>query len=448
MNIRLGKVSGTSVGRGSAAAISVFALLCAAAAPAGAASPAIPLPPVLPGPAFSATATSIPVGAAPSVIATGDLNGDGRLDIATANAGSQNISLLLNDGGGHFTQRLIGPTGTAPNAIAIGDLKGDGHGSDVVVTNDQLNSLTLFRRDPSSPSGYQPTTLPTGLTPTSVAIGDLNSDGRMDLAVTNRQSDTLMLFLKNANDDGYTTTTLPTAGNPLAGSGPVAVAIGDLSGHGPHDLAVADGNDATVTLFLVNTGDSGYTTKTLPVGLGTVSTVAIGDLGGHGPGNDLAVKNVHDNSVTVLLRDTTSATGYTTKTLATGSTNSSGTKNLVIGDIHGRCLPGLGGIAAPASLPDLILPGFGAANQAIDHLRHCLPGLAIPNRLDQSVIVFTKNETGSDFTRTAVPTSAGPVGLAIGDLTGSGKLDLATVNVFSNDVTLLTNTTQRIRLGG
>ncbi|MGH3875221.1 MAG: FG-GAP repeat domain-containing protein [Pseudonocardiaceae bacterium] len=334
----LGKISRTSVGRGSAAAISAFALLCVVAVPAVAAPLVILLPPAA---AFSATTTSIPVGGAPSAI----------------------------------------------------------------------------------------------------AIGDLNGDDRADLAVTNRQSDTLMLFLKNANDDGYTTTTLPTAGDPLAGTGtgPVAVAIGDLSGHGPRDLAVADGNNNTVTLFLKNTDDGGYTTKTLPAGL-RVAAVAIGDLGGRGPGSDLAVKNVHDNTVTILLRDPASVSGYTTKTLATGSTNSSGSKNIVIGDIHGRCLP--------TSRPVLTLPGLGVASQTIDRLRHCLPGLAVANRLDQSVIVFTKNETGSDFTRTTIPIGTGPVGLAIGDLTGSGKLDLVTVNVFSNDVTLLTNTTQRIRLGG
>lgn len=53
---------------------------------------------------FSATATSIPVGDSPQAVATGDLNGDGRVDIATANEGSRNVSLLLNDGGSHFTQ--------------------------------------------------------------------------------------------------------------------------------------------------------------------------------------------------------------------------------------------------------------------------------------------------------------------------------------------------------
>ncbi len=443
MNIRLGKVSRSSVARGSAAAISVFSLLCAWAAPAGAAPTVIPLPPVLQGPEFSATTTSIPVGGSPEAIASGDLNGDGRVDIATANEGTRDVSLLLSDGGGHFTQKLIGPTGTAPNAIAIGDLKGDGRGGDVAVTNSQSNTMTLFRRDAGSPTGYQQTTLPAGPVPHSVAIGDLNSDGRADLVVTNRQGASLTLFLKNANDDGYTTTTLPTPGDPLAGSGPVAAVIGDLSGHGPHDIAVADGNSATLTLFLKNTGDAGYTTKTVPSGLGTVSTVAIGDLGGQGPGSDLAVKNVHDNSLTIFLRDITSASGYTPKTLPIGTTNSSGTKNIVIGDIHGRCLP----LGVATNLPGFALPGLGAANQVINTLRHCLPGLAVANRLDQSVIVFTKNETGSDFTRTTVATGAGPVDLAIGDLTGSGKLDLATVNVFSNDVTLLTNTTHRIRIG-
>jgi hypothetical protein len=194
---------------------------------------------------------------------------------------------------------------------------------------------------------------------------------------------------------------------------------------------------------LKNPGSSGYTTKTLAAGRDATS-VAIGDLGGVGPGNDLVVKNVHDNALTILLRDPASATGYTPKTLLTGSTNSSGSKNIVIGDIHGGCLP-FGSLTSP---PLFMLPALGAVNQVINRLRHCLPGLAVGNRLDQTVIVFTKNETDSDFTRTTVPIGAGPVAIGIGDLTGSGKLDLATANVFSNDVTLLTNTTGRIRLGG
>jgi hypothetical protein len=62
MAFRLGKVSRASVTLGPAAAISALALLCVVAAPASAAPPSFPLPPVLHGPAFSATATSTPVG--------------------------------------------------------------------------------------------------------------------------------------------------------------------------------------------------------------------------------------------------------------------------------------------------------------------------------------------------------------------------------------------------
>jgi hypothetical protein len=380
----------------------------------------------------------------PSAIGAGDLNGDGRLDLVTANAGTHNISLLLNGGGGHFTPKLLGPVGTEPNAIAVGDLKGDGRGGDVAVTNGQSNTMTLFRRDTGSPTGYQPTTLPTGESPVGVAIGDLNGDGLADLAVVNRTSDTLMLFLNNGNDHGFTTTTMPTPGDPIAGSGPVAVAIGDLTGHGPRDIAVADGNNNTVTLFLKNSDTGGYATRQfLPAALRP--RWRSGDLGGHGPGSDLVVKNVHDNIVTILLRDPASANGYAAKALETGATNSSGSKNIVIGDVHGLGLPIR---SSTRPFPGVTLPDLGAVNQAIDRLRHCLPGLALANRLDQSVIVFTKNMAGNDFTRTTVPIGAGPVGLVIGDLTGSGKLDLATVNEFSNDVTLLTNTTQTIRFGG
>lgn len=105
-----------------------------------------------------------------------------------------------------------------------------------------------------------------------------------------------------------------------------------------------------------------------------------------------------------------------------GTTNSSGSQNIVVGDVHGRCLP----IGARSRLRAVTLPGLRAVSEAIDRLRHCVPGLAVANRLDQSVIVLTKNETDSDFTRTTVSNSAGLVGLVIGDLTGSGEIDLAT----------------------
>src|ERR1043166_2706132 len=82
---------------------------------------------------FAAAAT-YPVGTSPSVIIVGDFNGDGKSDLAVANLGISNISILLNNGDGTFKAAVSSPAGIAPQAMAAGDFNGDGK-LDLVVTN-------------------------------------------------------------------------------------------------------------------------------------------------------------------------------------------------------------------------------------------------------------------------------------------------------------------------
>src|SRR5206468_4236096 len=91
-----------------------------------------------------------------------------------------------------------------------------------------------------------------GTSPRSVAIGDLNGDGRPDLAVANSGSNNVSALL--GNGDG---TFLQTAFNYAVGPGPVSLAIGDLNGDGRPDLAVANGGSYTVSVLL-NTGLSAF----------------------------------------------------------------------------------------------------------------------------------------------------------------------------------------------
>ena len=134
---------------------------------------------------------------------TADFNGDNRLDIASANGGSDTVTVLRGDGDGTFQAAQVSATGHAPRSIAVGDFNRDGR-LDVVTTNAADLSVLLGNGDgtfqaPLSltlpaqfPPGYDGTTgLPQS--PSSVAVGDVNGDGTLDLAVTGNTSFTRFL---------------------------------------------------------------------------------------------------------------------------------------------------------------------------------------------------------------------------------------------------------------
>ncbi|HEX2473120.1 MAG TPA: VCBS repeat-containing protein, partial [Lacipirellulaceae bacterium] len=134
--------------------------------------------------------------------AIGDLNGDGKLDLAVTYAGSNTVSVLLGSVGGGFSAATPYPTGTNPLSVAIGDLNGDGR-RDLAVANHDSNTVSVLLGNVGG--GFQQQTqYPTGIDPDSVAIGDLNGDGRLDLAVANLSGNNVSVLLNRnalADDD-------------------------------------------------------------------------------------------------------------------------------------------------------------------------------------------------------------------------------------------------------
>jgi len=137
---------------------------------------------------------------APHSVVVADFNGDGKLDLATANEGSDNITVLLGDGTGRF---LAGPissfkTGSGPYSIAVGDFNGDGK-PDLAITNRESNNVTVLLGDGKGGFMTAGKPFPVGTEPFSIAVGDFNGDGKADLAVVNSKSNNVTVLLNTSS---------------------------------------------------------------------------------------------------------------------------------------------------------------------------------------------------------------------------------------------------------
>ena len=121
-----------------------------------------------------------------------DFNSDGNPDLAVANFLDNNLSILLGNGDGTFETRVNYPTGTNPNSLAGGDLNGDGK-LDLVTANNASNASVLLGNGDGTFQTH--VDYGTGSGPDQVAIGDFNGDGRLDLAIANGTSNTISILM-------------------------------------------------------------------------------------------------------------------------------------------------------------------------------------------------------------------------------------------------------------
>jgi len=246
-------------------------------------------------------AVNYPAGTNPSSVAVGDFNGDGKLDLAVANSGSNNVCIFLGKGDGTFQAAVNYAVGAGPAALAVGDFDGDGK-LDLAVANSgsQNVSVLLGRGDGTFQAAVD---YGAGTNPSSVAVGDFDGDGKLDLAVANSDIhdtgtvDNVCILLGNGNG------TFQSAVNYPTGSNSTSVAVGDFNGDGKLDLAVANpglGNfsKGNVSILLGNGDGTFKAAVDYPTGFNSTSVV-LGDFNGDGK-LDLAVPNANfgDNPVT------------------------------------------------------------------------------------------------------------------------------------------------------
>ena len=178
----------------------------------------------------------------------GDFNHDGNVDIATTSfTQTGGVSILLGNGDGTFKTHLDSPTGPYPSVMVAGDFNDDGK-LDLVVANSNTTSQLLSTLIGNGDGTFQNNISQTvSATVSSVAAGDFNGDGKLDIAAVIMNTSAVSIFL--GNGDGSFAAPVQYSTGPMLLSPPGHnVLVGDFNGDGKPDLAVATDNGIAVLL--------------------------------------------------------------------------------------------------------------------------------------------------------------------------------------------------------
>jgi hypothetical protein len=351
------------------------------------------------------------VGTDPNSVAVDDFNNDGRADLAVANVGTHNVSVLLGNANGTFKAAVNFPAGSHPFGLAASDFNGDGW-ADLVVANIGSGAVNVLLGNGDG-TFLAPIASAAGMTPYALAVADFNADGRSDLVVANSSSNSVSVLL--GDGAGAFGPPVPYA----TGIEPVAVAVGDFNGDGSPDVAAANYITRNVSV-LVGHGDGTLRSAVhYPTGSADYAapySVAVADFDSDGIA-DLAVANYKTANVSVLLGNG-DGTFQTASDYAAGL----GPRSVAVADFNGD------GIA------DLIVANTSST-----------PGNETPATYLSTVGVLIGNGDGTFQAPTTHNVGSGPIAIAVGEFNNDGRADLVVANSGSGDVSILLGIASRIR---
>jgi hypothetical protein len=269
-----------------------------------------------PGSAQYQSGVSYSTGGNPNEVALGDVNGDGKLDVIIAdNASSGRIVILPQDPAnpGKFLSAVVLTTPNAASGLAVGDLNGDGKLDIAAATSDgngNNGSVIVFYQDPAiAGSFHTPVTVPAGAQPITVKMADMNGDGAVDLVAANLGAGTdgagssgVSVVLQDGSNPGTFLTPITYA----AQAGTIHLAIADIDGDMKPDVVAANlgpSPSGSVSVLLQDSTRPGTLKVAQSYGaFGQPLCVAVGDLNGDGR-PDIVIADA--GTATVMLQSTT-----------------------------------------------------------------------------------------------------------------------------------------------
>jgi hypothetical protein len=323
-------------------------------------------------------------GASPRAIVAADVNGDGIPDLVVANLGGRSIGVLLSNGNGTFQPQRTFAVGTFqsyPTSVAVADINGDGK-QDLIVAYDSFSGSVSVLLGNGNGTFQPQQVFPAGTNPYSVAVADVNGDNKQDIVVANNGAgSSVSVLLGNGNGTFQPRQSFQT--DPY----PRSVAIADVNGDGKPDLITANYSSNDLSVLLGN-GNGTFQPQRVLSGGSYPQSVTAADVNGDNK-TDLIVTNYASNTVSVLL----------------GNGN---------GTFQGRRAFGTG--AGPIAVT------------VADQNKDGKPDLVVANDAGGTISYLLGNGNGTFQSQQTFIAGPAPVGVAVMDLNGDGKPDAAVAN--------------------
>jgi len=349
------------------------------------------------------------------------------------------LSLLLTPQlPAQFQPHVDYAVGTNPFSVAVGDFNGDGK-LDLAVTNSADNTVSVLLGNGDG-TFQAHVDYATGNRPTSVVVGDFNGDGKLDLAIANGTDNTVSVLLGKGDGTFWPHADYATDSNPQW------LVAADFNGDGKLDLATANYDSNTVSIILGNGDGTFQPQKDYAAGYNPFGVMA-GDFNRDGKPDLAVVNNNGSYGVQILLGNGDGsfqapvfyATGANPRVGVVADFNSDGNLDLAIGNcIENNLSILLGDGAGHFSTPvDYATGPYVTKLAGGDFNGDGKLDLVTSDALSDSVSVLMGNGDGTFQARVDYATGSEPIAVAVGDFNGDGVPDIVTANINANSVSVL-----------